>query len=100
MTKREPRKLEGILESLLKEIEKKKRWNLNRAEIFRLLEEKILKGISHHIKFGEIKRGKVTMMVDNPVWCYELRFKKDLIKSVLNEYLGKEKIKEVRVRVQ
>ena len=51
------------------------------------------------IKFGELKRKKITIGVDNPSWLFELKFRKQEIMRTLNKFLGKEKIQQVKLRL-
>ncbi|MCD6521874.1 DUF721 domain-containing protein [Candidatus Calescamantes bacterium] len=99
MGKKEPERLDGILEKIIKEIEKRKEKTLNKKEVYELLEKEVLPGISRHIKFGELKRKKITIGVDNPSWLFELKFRKQEIMRTLNKFLGREKIQEVKLRL-
>jgi len=58
------------------------------------------KDFAPHCKPGRFENGRLTIFVDNAVWLNELkRYRKKIILSQLQEFLGKDKITDVIFRL-
>lgn len=45
-----------------------------------------------------LERGRLVMVAENPVWCFELNMKRESLRDTLNAFLGKAEIREVQVK--
>ncbi|GEM_PF-3186883 len=96
---REPEKIGCFIEKFIQGLEKKRKRYGERKKILQILEEKIRKDIGNHIIVGEIKRKKMVIEVDSPIWLYELSQRKEEILRVVKEVMGKKRVKDVILRV-
>lgn len=97
MSKKEPIKINTVIEKLIKNTEKKRKEFKKKEDLVNFLEEKFLPGISSHVEFGSVRK-KITLRVDNPIWMQEVNFRRNELISLINEFFGKDKVKEICIK--
>ena len=97
MSKKEPCRIDEIIEKVMKNTEKKRKELKKKEGLINFLEERFLHDFSKHVRFGDIRR-KITVKVDNSIWMQEINFRRDELMSLINEFFGKDKVKEICVR--
>ncbi|NOZ63505.1 MAG: DUF721 domain-containing protein [Caldiserica bacterium] len=98
MKKKEPLKIDSLIEKVLKNAENKKREYIQREDLLRFLETRFNPGISRHIQLGKLRKKRMTIKVDSTIWIMNFR-NRELI-SLINEFLGGDKVDKITLRKQ
>ena len=87
-----------ILSNLISDLDKKRK--KEPVRVFEIWNAIAGENIAAHTKPYELKRRILFVMVDDSTWAYELnqRYKEELIKK-LNDKLGNEAIRDIRIRI-
>jgi hypothetical protein len=89
--------IKGILNSVLKDIEKKQS-QLPEDNLDDLWASCVAKKALKHTKVSFFKNGKIYINVENPGWLYELNLnREDILKNLQKK--SKNKIKDLKLRV-
>lgn len=68
---------------------------LLKSKISAILSEVLGENIAKNIKVKSIRKGKLYLLSNNSIWAFEISIHKDMIIKKLNEFLGKEEIKDI-----
>ncbi|MGB9701995.1 MAG: DUF721 domain-containing protein [Candidatus Kapaibacteriota bacterium] len=68
---------------------------LLKSKISAILSEVLGENIAKNIKVKSIRKGKLYLQSNNSIWAFEISIHKDMIIKKLNEFLGKEEIKDI-----
>jgi len=89
------KKLGKVLESL---IEKNK--SLERLKIFSIVtawKEIVGEKIAMKAKVYDFKNGELIIVCSDPMWRMEIELRKDFLVKKMNEHIGKELIKKIKI---
>lgn len=100
-----PKKIKDVVSDILSSLTGEKTLGAGQKKI--LFEEEIRKiwtdsvgeKAASHSKPTSLRNGRVVVLVDNSAWLYELTLKKEKIIRDLKQYLGEEKIQEIRFKI-
>lgn len=68
------------------------------AQIKKVISNTLPESISKYIEVYKFSNGKLYIKSSHSIWSSELKFNKDMIINKLNEQLGKEMIKDLRIK--
>ncbi|MBF0252873.1 MAG: DUF721 domain-containing protein [Candidatus Omnitrophica bacterium] len=95
---RKPEHIDSIVGDILREIENRKIKRANAVgEAWR---KAVNEKICEHAQPVSMKKGVMMIITENSNWLYEITMqKREIIKKFNETYTGRQKLKEIRVRV-
>lgn len=74
-------------------------FNPDDARIWKVWDEAVGPAISSNARPSWIKKGRLRVVVTDPIWLQELEFMGDRIKEKVNAKLGREAVKKIDFRL-
>ena len=97
--KREPEPIEKILKKVWKKVEHTRKERDELSLIFGEVKNFVGEKIGHHINSYRLCGKRLIVQVDSPAYLQELLFRKEAIVYAINRSFGKEKVKNINLRV-
>lgn len=100
MEKKEPIRIDSLIEKIIKNAKSKKREFSKKKDLLRFLELRFTPGISKHIQLGTLRKRKMVIKVDSAIWMQEMNFRSRELVSLINEFFGENKVERITLRRQ